>query len=326
MRNLKPSIFFAVLLAALCAYLYFVELPGQEKKERLDAADSQLFSFPESDIERILITRADGTNPITLQQMLGHPQTPWRISEPVETIANTGIAASFAGLLAQLKKVRKIEVSPADFAEFSLSPPSHSIRIILKDNNSDILEIGESGMNGQTLYARVGNTVYLIGNDIQSYLTKTLDDWRRQELFLLFSSDVQSVQIAGMGQDFALMKEGEQWFIQMPASDKGNRKEADSSKVFDFLARLSSLRGESFIDTNKEEQIAAIGDPISQIKISMGAVSLSGKFYNKVDTPGIIFAVTTPAAPLYKISLRDFEGINQPVSYFRMETSASPVN
>jgi hypothetical protein len=187
----KSTIFLAVLLAALCSYLYFIEFPGNAKKKKEEEAKRTVFSFLESDITELIIT--GGEQSLSLIQLPGHPDTPWKIAEPFEAVADENAASSFASNLAHLKIIRKIDenpssvTTPADLTPFGLAPPLYSIRIILKGPNNDLLEVGGDGMSGNDspgsypLYVRVGNAVYLVESGIKTYLTKPLKDWQRQE-------------------------------------------------------------------------------------------------------------------------------------------------
>lgn len=302
----KSTIFLAVILIALCSYLYFIERPSNEKKKKEEEAKQALFSFSESDIAELTITGSGQS--LSLIQLSGHPETPWKISEPLDTVADENTASSFASQLSHLEIIRKVDDNPSDLTPFGLNPPAYSVRIILKGLNNDLLEIGSDGITGNDLYARVGNAVYLVESGIKRYLSKPLKDWRRQELFKFVSSDVKSIQIEGVENKINLVKEKEDWLI---GGDK-----ADPSKVFNFLGSLSSLRGEEFIDENKVEKIAALGSPFFRVKLAVGAGLVEGAFYKESES---IYAVTNPNAPLYKISSKQFEGIDKPMSYFKKD-------
>lgn len=175
----KSTIFLAVLLVALCSYLYFIELPGKEKKRIEEAKKQTLFSFLESDITEVTITGSGQS--ISLIQLPGHPTTPWKIAEPLDAVADENAASSFASMLAHLRIVRVVDEHPSDLTPFGLNPPAYSIRVILKGSNNDLLEVGGDGMTGNDLYARFGNAVYLVEGEIKPYLAKPIQDWIRQD-------------------------------------------------------------------------------------------------------------------------------------------------
>jgi len=176
-RPFKSTIFLAFVLVALCSYLYFIEFPGKEKKKKAEEAKLTLFSFSESDITELTITGSSQS--VSLLQIPGHPETPWKITAPIDTVADENAASSFASMLAHLKIIRAIDENPLDLTPFGLNPPIYSVRIILKGSNSDLLEVGGDGLTGNDLYVRVGNAVYLVESGIKTYLEKPLKDWRR---------------------------------------------------------------------------------------------------------------------------------------------------
>jgi len=181
----KSTIFLAVLLGVLCSYLYFIELPGNEKKKKEDEAKQTLFYFLETDITELVIT-GQGQS-ISLVQLQGHPTTPWKIAEPIDAVADENAASSFASNIAHLKIIRKVDDNPSDLTPFGLDPPAYSIQIILKGSNNDLLEVGGDGMLGDDaqgsspIYVRLGNVVYLVESGIKTYLTKSLEDWQKKE-------------------------------------------------------------------------------------------------------------------------------------------------
>ena len=172
----KPTIVLSVVLVALCSYLYFIELPAKQAKKK--AEESTLFSFLESDMTELVIT-GDGQS-LSLVQLSGNPDTPWKIAQPINAIADGNAVDTFASNLAHLKIIKKIDDHPADLTPFGLNPPAYSVRITLKGFNNNVLDVGDDGMLGNDVYVRVGNTVYLVESGIKTYLAKSVEDWRRQ--------------------------------------------------------------------------------------------------------------------------------------------------
>jgi hypothetical protein len=306
----KGAFSLLVVFLALFAYLYFVELPQQGKKE-LDS-ETKLFSFTEFDITEITIT-GDGTR-VVLQQIDGHPDTPWKLLSPIETVADEGVASAFASQLTHLKSIRKVSEGGSDLAGFGLSPPAYSIRLVLKGGNNDLLEIGADQPLGQSVYVKLGNTVHLVSKGMESYLQKKTQEWRRQELFHFFPADVTSVQLTrekeGEGR---LTQSGEDWTL-------GEGEKGDTGKVSIFLGGLSSLRGEEFIDEGKEETLAKLGTPFFKIRLGIGTGHQEASFYKGGDLPGPIYAVTTPTAPIIILSAQSFDPIYKSIDSFRPET------
>ncbi len=332
----------AAVLAVMGLYLYFIEIRGTEKKKTEAEAAQRLFSFSDSDIAEITVTQ--GGSDIVLQSVPGHPDTPWRITRPVETVADEGIVSDFAFQIANLKSTREVEKNPSDYTVFGLEPPQSSVRVILNGANSELLSVGSKSLTGSGLYVRFGNTVYLVDGEIEPFFRKRLADWRRQELFRFFSSDVKSIRletldhgtnqldsqghtVSQMGmivdegnQVVEIVREGEEgakadWLIKGPEGDE----KADGSKVFGFLGDLSSLRGDLFIDENKEAKIAELGNPFFRVSISIGSTAFEGAFYKVVSEPEQVYVVTTPTAPIYKISSARFDEVNKPRSHFKVE-------
>ena len=329
----KATLGLAAILILLGSYLYFIELRGKEKKALAKDAESRFFSFSEFDIMEMTITNP--TNTVILQQVKDHPDTPWLMITPIETVADEGVASSFASQLASLKSIRKVEENPSDVTPFGLEPVAHSVLVTLQGGDSEILEIGGESVTGREIYVRVGNTVHLVEAGIKSYLSKEVKDWRRHELFRLFSSDVQSFELERSGQKIEIAKKAEEWFIKSSPSDSGGTppasvttlavgtttagggQKADSSNVFIYLGTLASLRGEGFIDEGKEKKIVALGAPFLKLKFSLDALHYEAAFYKGTEEPDVVYAATTPKAPLYKISLKRFEELDKPLSYFQ---------
>lgn len=309
----KATIFLSLVLIALGGYLYFIEIPGEKKKQTAEFEERRLYSFSQTAITNLTLQMPNGAS-IDFLYEPADPDNPWRITHPVEAIANEAAAAALASQLERLQASRMIEEKAEDLKEFGLDPPVYTVIVTLNRVDTEILEVGSENLTGNQVYVRkgVGTPVYLAPVSIKQTLNKELKEWRRQELFRFASTDVKRVQIESPGQQVEIAREGDDWRIKKPIQAKG-----DPNEISNLLGSLSSLRGDDFIDTRKADWLKGLGEPILKLILHVGALEYPAFFYKAPFEPDVVYAVTTPMAPIYKLSEREFRILEEPASSYR---------
>ncbi|MBI3802234.1 MAG: DUF4340 domain-containing protein [Nitrospirae bacterium] len=309
----KATIVLSLLLLILGGYLYYIEIPSDRKKQEAEIQQKRLYSFTPASITNLTIKNANGET-IEFLHDPDHPEDPWRITRPVETIANDAAASMLASQLERLEAGRVVEEKPEALKEFGLDPPVYSVIVTLNRVDTEILEVGSENLTGSEVYVRkgAGTPVYLVPAAIKKSLNKDLRGWRQQEVLHFASTDVKRVQIESPRQQIEIAREGEGWQIKKPIQTK-----ADPTEVSNLLGSLSSLRGEEFIDDRKAERMKAFGPPILKVRLGVAEVEREARFYRLSSEPETVYAVTTPFAPIYKFSAQTLKAIEEPAATYR---------
>ncbi|TAK00571.1 MAG: DUF4340 domain-containing protein [Candidatus Manganitrophaceae bacterium] len=309
----KATIFLSLVLVLLGGYLFYVELPGEKKKQEAEVMQKRLYSFSPSAITNLTIQSANGAS-IDFLHEPADPDNPWRITHPVEALANDAAASALASQLERLESTRLVEEKSEDLKEFGLDPPAYMVIITLHRTDTEILEVGSENLTGNEVYVRkgAGTPVYLVPVSIKKSLNKDLAGWRRQELFHFASTDVKRVRIDSPRQQIEIAREGDDWRIKKPIQAKG-----DPTEISNLLGSLSGLRGEDFIDVNKEDWKKGFGSPILKLNLLVGGLEREALFYKAPLNPESVYAVTTPLAPIYKLSGEAFKILEEPASVYR---------
>jgi hypothetical protein len=308
----KATIFLSFVLILLGAYVIYVEIPGGEKKKEAEITAKKLYSFSQSEITALMIRQPDGE--IELEHFPDHPDDRWRISRPVSTVADERAASSLASQLERLESTRLVEAKPTELKEFGLDPPAYTVIITLNQVDTEILEIGTENLTGSEVYVRKGEgtSLYLVPAGIKQPLGKGLKEWRRRELFPFTPADVKRIRMTSQRGLVEVAREGDGWAIQKPFPSPG-----DPSEISNLLGSLVNLRGDDFIDEEKEEKKKEFGAPFLTVNLTVNQVAREASFYKLKGDPDAVYAVAGPHAPIYKISSQSLQTIDLPPSALR---------
>ncbi len=318
----KATIVLSLALILLGGYLYYVEIPAEKRKQEAEVQQKRLYSFSQAAVTNVTIQKPNGEL-IEFLHEPADPENPWRIIHPVEALANDAAASMLSSQLERLESNRMIEEKSENLKEFGLDPPAYSVIITLDRVNTEILEVGSESLTGSEVYVRKGEgtPIYLVPASIKKSLNKDLTGWRRQELFHFASIDVKQIRMESPRQQIEIAREGDGWQIKWPSERSGRQKpieaKGDPSEISNLLGSLSSLRGEDFIDEKKEDWKRGFGDPILKLNILIGGLEREALFYKVPADPEVVYAVTTPMAPIFKLSEQAFKILEEPASSYR---------
>ncbi|MFY9268252.1 MAG: DUF4340 domain-containing protein [Candidatus Manganitrophaceae bacterium] len=313
----KATVVLSFVLILLGVYLYSVELPGEKKKKEAELQEKRLYSFSQSTITHLAIQQAKG-EAIEFSYEPTHPDHPWRITRPVETLGNDAALSALLSQLGSLEASRMVEEKPEEkseaLKEFGLDPPAYLVTMTINQVDTEILEIGSESLTGSEVYVRkgMGTPIYLAPASIKKALQKDLTGWRQQTLFTFAPADVKRIRIESPRRQMELSREGNGWEIKQPIAAKG-----DPNEISNLMGSLSSLRGEDFIDDRKEERKQRFGPHALKVSLLVGSVEWEALFYEAPKEPQTLYAMTTPLAPIYKINREAIRFLEEPVSTYR---------
>ena len=177
---MKPrnTLIVVAVLAALLAYLYFVELP--QTPEQLSARQgtptatpaSYMFQLNANDVQTIVITDLLFPRVVTLQRT----DSGWRVSQPLDKPADQSKANATASALTNLQIVRVLNVT--DLAPYGLAPARLEARVIMKDGAAYGIVLGNTTPDSSLFYITYTgdkSKVFLIETSLGLSLQNLLD-------------------------------------------------------------------------------------------------------------------------------------------------------
>ena len=295
-----PTLSLFVILAALGGYLYFVELPSQQREAEELAHQTTLLQFPENHISGITISTQQG--PVGMQASAAGT---WIITTPLQTEADTREVQSLIRALVTGKVTRTVDATASSLAPFGLDNPVTTITVAA-DAEQETLSMGDSGPLSNTLYVLRGSDHAVLLTDLapKHFVNKTLLTYRRKELLRFVQSDIERVRLSYPAMEIVLYnmskdKPKPSWKIRYPIES-----EADQTEVRSLMFRLEDLKALGIIDPGPARDAVAKTLTVPKVKVTVHtpAGDQTVKIYQPDPESGEAIAETTSDAPLYRIS------------------------
>ncbi len=210
------------------------------KRTTFDLRDKTLLRFDRDKLTGLELTNASGA------MQFERKGANWMFVKPramrADFAALEGAITSLSATLMQ--KYVADSATPAELAQYGLSRPSATASIVMGDSRVT-LALGRTD-NAET-YARDLSkpAIVMVAPTIVADLNKTVNDFRRKELFDLRSFSAKRVEITRGSEKIVLDKataDGKETWKNAAG------KEIDAVKVNDLLTRLSNIRAQSFED------------------------------------------------------------------------------
>jgi len=174
----RNTLIVVAVLAALMAYLYFVELP--QTPEQLNARlgtptatpASYIFQLNAADVKTIIITDLRFPRVVSMTRT----ESGWRVTSPLDKPADNNKVDATAAAMTHLKIERTLKAT--DLAPFGLAPARLDARVIMKDGTAYGILLGNATPDGSLYYAAyTGDTskVFLIETSLGLSLQNLLD-------------------------------------------------------------------------------------------------------------------------------------------------------
>jgi len=246
----RNTLLVLLILAALGAYVYWVELPEEARK----VEEARLLAFDEEDVTGVTLAYPDRT--ITLAKDAdGH----WRLTAPIEDAADDVAAKNLVSAIATAKVERSLEDVGDKLASYGLAEPVVTVSLALKgDATVPPLKVGETTAVGFSSYVQRGDdpTVHITTASFQSGMQKQVADLRDKRLVTFEDQDVRAIELARPEGTVVLERvgDGDAWRVTAPAEHP-----ADASEVRALLASARGIRVMDFVTDEAGADLAPYG-------------------------------------------------------------------
>lgn len=188
--KLKKSTLGLILIAAiLTGFVYFNEIRGKEKQERIEEQEKFVFEFKAEDVEAIAITTDEETLRLERQKLEASEEFFWQITEPEEKKADEPTVEFLLSKMASLKSDRSLITSASNLAQYGLETSENILEIKLKNGENYRLLLGQPDFSESFIYATLETgeeetenvSVLLIPQNFKNIIAKPISEWESQE-------------------------------------------------------------------------------------------------------------------------------------------------
>jgi hypothetical protein len=308
MRQHWATILMGFALAGLIAYVYLIELPTERAQTQTEAQEKKILPFQEQEITRLTVMGESG------KVALAGKEGKWKITEPLETDADSRTVEAMIRALALGKVNRVVDETASTLAPFGLEKPS-VVLTVATDTGQETLSLGDSGPISSTLYAMRSSDRKILLTDLapKDFLNKSLITFRKKEVLRFDQSQVERLRLTYPPTEIVLYRTEEKdakkkWAIRYPVEAA-----ADQPAVRTLLMKLEDLKALSFIDPGPEQDVLMqlLKKPELKITVYAGGAEQTVKLFMPDRSSGEAYALTTPEAPIYRINPTLIKDLNK---------------
>lgn len=290
MRSFKSLGVLALVLAALGAYIYFVERkkPAESETEARPkafdvAADKIVEVMVRSGADRTVVRKVDGE---------------WRVVEPIQAKADEAEVSGLTSSLASLENVRVVEEAPSDLAQFGLANPSVEIGFRADGEKAmRHLRLGDKTATQGEMYAsRGGKQVFLVPSYVDTSFAKSTFDLRDKSILAFARDKVDRVTVEGGSAPKTLVKSGSEWALTAPVQAPADYGTAESLLGRLETGRMSAIVAQDGADLkrfglDKPTLTVTIGTGSSQASLRVGSKADEGAYYARDASRPLVFTL-----------------------------------
>ncbi len=236
--SLPKAIVMVVMLAALGAYVYFIDLPQAER----DAKKETILTFEKDAVDTFTLIYPDRT--IRLKQVA---PAGWDIIEPIQAKADKITVDNMLNTLADEEVTRHLDPdAAADPALYGLDEPLVRIQLALNDGTKlPQLSIGKDTPVGYSAYVQKEGDpqLHLTRQAFRLGMIKQVKELRDKTILPFVSTDVKKIAISGPEENIVLAYADTGWTLEQPAAYT-----AEAAAVLNYLSTLQGMRAEDFIE------------------------------------------------------------------------------
>ncbi|MBI5250830.1 MAG: DUF4340 domain-containing protein [Desulfomonile tiedjei] len=244
LRNIS---IYLIILVALGAYVYFVEIKHKKEQQAQEEKAAKILQLEKDKVVRVELKTSDGT--IELQK----PGESWVLTSPIKTGADQIAVGSLIHSALDAKPEKVILEKDANWDEFGLDKPAFTITLATKDKKTEVF-FGATNPSKSSYYARVDEQpkLLLVADTLKNSLNKSPYDLRDKSILTLAAEDVDRVVVSRGQESVELeLQDKDKWLLTKP-----ERFRAKQSVIEAGLNSLAAIKAKEIIDEPKTD-----GDP-----------------------------------------------------------------
>ena len=298
MKQFRVTAIFAILLAALIAYIFMVDDPKQAEKKTNEEREKKVSELASRDIKHIILSNALAQEPITLAKT----DTGWKIIEPIQTDADQTTMEGLVSTIEGIRISQVIDENPGDLSVYGLMNPLLTINFGANIKSSKTLIFGDINKVNSSLYFKTADSprVMTTNSYLKASISKTLFDLRDKRIFVFDDSNLTSLSFKhGDGTELALTNDDGDWRITKP-----HAWDADDNKIRQLLSTLRGLRATAF-KPDAQEAGVSFEKPDLTIAIDLGSNKESQIGYivtNDSEDDYIVWAMKAGSDWVYEVA------------------------
>ncbi|MAF11011.1 hypothetical protein CMK11_11235 [Candidatus Poribacteria bacterium] len=228
--------------------------------------DRSVMSFEKNDVRSVSVKRGGPEADIVATRETA--SAPWRISSPVDAVADQDAIASTLDALLEAKAAVFVADGEPDILTYDLGDAVTHVRVDLIEGGSRAIRVsrGAAGADGRVRVANLeARSVYEIGPDLLEALPARALDWRDRRIADFQRSETHRVEVAYGDTRYTVEKRSTPaeaaWHIVAPREAR-----ADSSRVDELLYELDALEAEEILEAT---DAAARGHGLAEPRLTV---------------------------------------------------------
>jgi hypothetical protein len=242
MKWLKTAALF-VILVIIAAYVYFYEIKGGEEKEKQKQAEEKILVFEPDSVQKIEIRS------VFKQFEFTRSDDGWEIQKPLKTAGDKSAIDGILNSLKNMTKVREFKIKTGEQPQYGLVGRSVLVILGMKNGTRDSVRFGDATPVGNNVFAGKGDsTVFTVASYVKTGVDKDLFDWRDKSVAKVKLEDIREFRLKNPKGEFTLNKNGNDWMITSPISDKADNSTANTILRKFESGKVKSIVSETYTD------------------------------------------------------------------------------
>ncbi len=278
---MKPSrlIVYAIILAGVSGYIFFVEHGYKREKETEQASAAKLFSAAKNSVNHIELSSNENGS-----IELSKPSGDWVILRPRQLKADEIAVNTLLASISEATAERTISDKDVNWSDYGFDSPSLLVRIATDNGQEHEMIFGALNPSKSSYYLRVsGNpSLFLVADTLKNALQKNLFDLRDKTIMSFAPTDIDTIVMEkdGVRHEFRRQDNG-QWGMISPENFR-----VKNVVISTLLRKLSNLNAlEIHDDTAGNFEPFGLNKPTESISISGKDINQTIYIGSKITSP-----------------------------------------